>query len=111
MLQLLDVSVILPFKCEFRCAYSDWKATTIHHKTPTGSLKRASLVDVSPWILEVWGGVSSKTEKSVKVIGISNKLDGTKGTTPSGTEARARMPRVQRMRRTTRARSNILVVA
>lgn len=52
-------------------------ATTIHHKTPTGWLKRASLVDVCPWILEAWGGVSFKTEKSVKVIGISNKLDGT----------------------------------
>lgn len=53
-------------------------ATTVHHKTPTGWLKRASLVDVCHWILEAWGGVSIKTaETSFKVTGISNKLDGT----------------------------------
>ncbi|KAG0418498.1 hypothetical protein HPB47_004846 [Ixodes persulcatus] len=53
-------------------------ATTIHQKTPTGRLKRASLVEVCDWILKAWGAVSFNiVEKSFKVTGISNKLDGT----------------------------------
>lgn len=53
--------------------------TTVHQKMATGRLKRASLVDVCNWILEAWGSIPFKImEKSFKVKGISNKLDGTK---------------------------------
>lgn len=90
-----------PFKCGFLRAYTEWMATTVHQKTPTGLLKKASLVEVWDQILEACGAVFFNiVEKSFKVTGIFNKLDMARKMTSSGTETPRRVPKMSALLRT-----------
>lgn len=77
-LEPLDISANRPFKWGVGCIYTEWMATTTHQKTPTGRLERTSLTEMCPWTFEAWYAVSFRiVEKSFKLMGILNKLDGT----------------------------------
>jgi hypothetical protein len=76
MLQPLDIVINRPFKAHIRRSYSECVQKT-HETTPTGRLKRVTLMEMCRWILEAWRSISQDMiAKSFEVTGISNKMDG-----------------------------------
>jgi hypothetical protein len=74
-LQPLDDVINWPFKAHIRRSYSEWVQKT-NDTTPTGCLKRATLMEMCWWILEAWQSIlQDMIAKSFKVTGISNKMD------------------------------------
>jgi hypothetical protein len=76
MLQPLDVIISQPFKAYIRHSYSEWAWET-HKMTLTGRLKRATLTEMSWWILEAWRSITQDMiAKSLKLLASVTKWMG-----------------------------------
>jgi hypothetical protein len=58
LLQPLDISVNRCFKMVMRECWEQWMSSGEHSFTNTGRLRRATLAEVSAWVLKAWGAVS-----------------------------------------------------
>ena len=58
LLQPLDISVNRTFKSGMRTLWEEWMSTGEHSFTNTGRLRRATLPEVTNWILQSWKSVS-----------------------------------------------------
>ena len=80
MLQPLDVSINMPFKCHMREQWNAWLdgSSGSQSMTSTGRLRKPDLDLVCQWILNAWEKIpSSMVQKSFKKCSITNALDGT----------------------------------
>ena len=71
-LQPLDISVNKPFKGFMREEWTNCFETPTHHITPTGKVKRPSILNVCEWVKNSWQGVKSETiVKSLKNVALA----------------------------------------
>jgi hypothetical protein len=77
LLHPLDVVINWPFKVAFWQLYNQWMTTTKHELRSRTRMKGIPLPTVCEWILAAWCSISPEiVEKSYKVTGISNEMDG-----------------------------------
>lgn len=76
-LQVLDVAVNKLFKDNLRKQYNAWLLGGDHPLTPTGKIKKPSIVTIAEWIKTSWEKIPSETIiKGFKRCCITNNLDG-----------------------------------
>ena len=78
VLQPLDVSINKPMKVMLQRRWNDWYSSGDHTFTPSGNMRKPTLLDVCTWVNDSWEELDPQIiVRAFKKCSISNALDGT----------------------------------